>query len=244
MEQNKNYISINGSFIEDTAIIGKNVTIYPGCYILGNSVIGDDSIIYSNCYIKNTKIGHDCLLYPNNYIENSSIGNNCQIYMNNYINKSTIYDFVSITFSHCEESLIHSHAKIGPYSRLRPNAIIGEYALIGDYVEVKNSTIGDRTMASHLAYIGDVDIGKMCNIGCGAIFVNYNGREKHRSIVGDNVFLGSNCNVIAPVNIEKNSYICAGTTITKDVKENDFVIGRSRQEVKHGRAEDYLKEMM
>jgi bifunctional UDP-N-acetylglucosamine pyrophosphorylase/glucosamine-1-phosphate N-acetyltransferase len=96
---------------------------------------------------------------------------------------------------------------------------------------------------SHLAYVGDADVGENCNIGCGAIFVNYNGKTKGRSSVGDNCFIGSNCNIIAPVSIEKNSYICAGTTVSADISEGDFVIGRVRQEIKPGVAYKYLKEI-
>ena len=109
-------------------------------------------------------------------------------------------------------------------------------------VEIKNSTIGEGSKISHLAYVGDVDMGKDCNVGCGAIFVNYNGRNKNRSMVGDECFIGSNCNIIAPVKIESRSYICAGTTVTEDIKSNDFVIGRARQEVKENRADKYLKQ--
>ena len=107
--------------------------------------------------------------------------------------------------------------------------------------EIKNATIGKGTAASHLAYVGDADIGQYCNIGCGAIFVNYNGKDKNRTIVEDNCFIGSNCNVVAPVHIKKGSYICAGTTITIDTNEDDFVIGRSRETVKANRAHLYLK---
>ena len=114
---------------------------------------------------------------------------------------------------------------------------------IGNFVEIKNSTLGEGTKACHLAYVGDADIGKNVNIGCGAIFVNYNGRTKSRSKVGDNCFIGSNANVIAPVEIEDNSYVCAGTTVTEKVNSDDFVIGRVRQEVKKNRAHDYLKNL-
>jgi bifunctional UDP-N-acetylglucosamine pyrophosphorylase/glucosamine-1-phosphate N-acetyltransferase len=114
-------------------------------------------------------------------------------------------------------------------------------AVIGNFVEVKNATVGENTKACHLAYIGDATIGKNCNIGCGAIFVNYNGKIKNKTFVGDNCFIGSNCNIIAPVNIESNSFITAGTTITEDVKSGDFVIGRVRQQVKPNRAYKYLK---
>ena len=108
--------------------------------------------------------------------------------------------------------------------------------------EIKNAVIGKGSKVNHLAYVGDAEIGENCNIGCGAIFVNYNGKIKQKSIVKDNCFIGSNCNIIAPVVIEDNSYICAGTTVTKDVKNGDFVIGRVRQEVKENLAKKYLKE--
>ena len=117
-----------------------------------------------------------------------------------------------------------------------------EKVKVGNFVEIKNATIGNGSKVSHLAYVGDAKIGKNCNIGCGAIFVNYNGKIKQVSVVGDDCFIGSNCNVIAPVKIEDKSYICAGTTITEDVNSGDFVIGRVRQVVKENRAKDYLKE--
>jgi bifunctional UDP-N-acetylglucosamine pyrophosphorylase/glucosamine-1-phosphate N-acetyltransferase len=95
---------------------------------------------------------------------------------------------------------------------------------------------------SHLAYVGDADLGDNCNIGCGAIFVNYDGVNKHRTSVGNSCFIGSNCNIIAPVSIEDQSYICAGTTVTENIKYDDFVIGRVRQEVKENRAHEYLNK--
>ena len=116
-----------------------------------------------------------------------------------------------------------------------------KYRILSTRVEIKNAVIGKGSKVSHLAYVGDADIGEGCNIGCGAIFVNYNGREKNRTTVGDNCFIGSNCNVIAPLVIESNSYVCAGTTLTENVKSDDFVIGRVRQQVKENRAHEYLK---
>ena len=105
-------------------------------------------------------------------------------------------------------------------------------------MEIKNSVIGDYTKASHLAYMGDVTIGESCNVGCGVIFVNYDGRTKHRSTVEDNCFIGSNCNIIAPVTLRKGSYIAAGTTVTSETPSDSFVIGRSRQVVKESRGAD------
>ncbi len=175
--------------------------------------------------------------------ENVKIGNDVTIYENNRIEGDTIIgDGVTIyPFNHIVDSKIGSNAKIGPFARLRPNTIIENDVKIGNFVEVKNSKVGENSKVSHLAYVGDCEIGKNCNIGCGVIFVNYNGKTKNKTYVGNNCFIGSNCNVIAPVNIEDNSYICAGTTITDKVESGDFVIGRVRQENKKGRAKNYLK---
>jgi len=137
---------------------------------------------------------------------------------------------------------IGKNVLVGPFARLRNGAVIQDNVKIGNFVEVKKSVVGEDSKASHLAYIGDAEIGKGCNIGCGAIFVNYDGKDKHKSTVGDNCFIGSNCNVIAPCDIEDDSYICAGTTVTKKVEKGDFVIGRVRQEHKKNYKHKYLKK--
>lgn len=192
---------------------------------------------------KTVKIGDNVVIYENNRLEgNTVIGDNVILLPNNYIKNTVIGDGTTVNYSQSEDAVCGKNCKIGPFSRLRPNAVLGDDVHVGNFVEIKNANVGDGTKANHLAYVGDADIGKGCNIGCGAIFVNYNGRKKQRTTVGDNCFIGSNCNVIAPVEIESNSYICAGTTVTKKVKEDDFVIGRVRQEVKEGRAHLYLKE--
>ena len=178
----------------------KNTVAYPGAFIDESVEIAEDVKIYPNVYILgNSKIGKGSIIYPNTTIENSVIGENCVI-------KS----------SYIEESEVKNNVKIGPFAHLRPNSVVSDDCNIGNFVEIKNAVIGKGTAASHLAYVGDADIGEGCNIGCGAIFVNYNGRSKNRTIVEDNCFIGSNCNVIAPVHIKKDSYICAGTTITID----------------------------
>jgi len=192
---------------------------------------------------KTVKIGKNVTIHPTNIIKgNSVIGDNVTLLPNNYIVDSVIEDNNVIEYSYIENSIVHRNCHIGPFSRLRPNSEIGENCKIGNFVEVKNSNLGNGVKASHLAYIGDVDIGDNCNIGCGAIFVNYNGKTKSRSVVGDNCFIGSNVNVIAPVTIAKDSYICAGTTITVDTQEKDFVIGRCRETIKHNYSDKYKKE--
>jgi bifunctional UDP-N-acetylglucosamine pyrophosphorylase/glucosamine-1-phosphate N-acetyltransferase len=129
---------------------------------------------------------------------------------------------------------------VGPYAHLRPKAKLGNFVKLGNFCEVKNSIIGDYCKVSHLTYVGDAEIGKKCNIGCGVIFVNYNGKIKSKTTIGDNCFIGSNTNIIAPVNIGEKAYICAGTTIDKSVDSNSFVIGRSKQIEKKDRAKDYI----
>ena len=187
------------------------------------------------------KIGNNVTVYENNRIEETVVGNNVTIMPGCYIKNCVIGDNSVITSSYCEDAVIGKGCSVGPFARLRPKAIIKDGAKIGNFVEVKNATVGRGSKVSHLAYVGDAEIGENCNIGCGAIFVNYNGKIKQRTTVGNNCFIGSNCNVIAPVNIADNSYVCAGTTVTENVKEDDFVIGRVKQTVKERRAHEYLK---
>jgi len=132
-------------------------------------------------------------------------------------------------FSHLEGCEVQANALIGPYARLRPGADIGVGAHIGNFVEVKNTTVGDGAKANHLTYLGDADIGARTNVGAGTITCNYDGFFKHRTLIGDNVFVGSNAILVAPVSIGTNAMIAAGSTITKDVPENALAFGRSRQ---------------
>lgn len=206
-----------------------------------NLILKDEKSIFIDDTVK---IGDNVVIYENNRIEgNTVIGDGVVLLPNNYIVNTVIGDGTTVNYSQSEDAVVGKNCKIGPFSRLRPKAVLGDDVHVGNFVEIKNSNIGDGTKANHLAYVGDADVGKRCNIGCGAIFVNYNGKIKQRSVVGDNCFIGSNCNVIAPVNIKKNTFICAGTTVTKDVNEGDMVIGRVRQEVLSGRAKNYLKNM-
>lgn len=188
-------------------------------------------------------IGNNVTIYENNrIIGNTIIKDNVTILPGCYIIDSVIEDGSKINASQLDNAIVEKDCDVGPFARLRPKAVIKSNAKIGNFVEIKNATIGKGSKVSHLAYVGDADIGENCNIGCGAIFVNYNGRTKNRTTVGDQCFIGSNCNIIAPVNIESKSYICAGTTVTENVMTDDFVIGRVRQEVKQNRAHKYLKE--
>ena len=205
---------------------GKNCKISKGSVEISNeSQIFDNVVIHDNVKI----------------LGKSIIESDVEIFSSTTIKDSVVKKGAKIKSSDLDGCVIGENNIIGPFSRIRPGTQTEEDVVIGNFVEVKNSKIGKGTKACHLAYIGDCEIGENVNIGCGAIFVNYNGKIKQKSIVKDGAFIGSNCNIIAPVTIEDGAYVCAGTTITKDVKSNDLVIGRVRQEVKEGGATKFLK---
>lgn len=184
-----------------------------------------------NTYIeKDVKIASDTIIYPGVSLEGSTeIGQDCVIMQGTRIKNSKIMNNVSIDSSVIEDSFVDDATNIGPSAHLRPNSRIGKNVKIGNFVEVKNATIKDNSKAGHLTYIGDADVGYNVNIGCGVVFVNYNGRDKFRTSVGDNAFIGSNSNLVAPVNVEDWGYVAAGSTITKEVKEGELSIARASQ---------------
>jgi bifunctional UDP-N-acetylglucosamine pyrophosphorylase/glucosamine-1-phosphate N-acetyltransferase len=190
----------------------------------------------ANTYIgKDVKIGQDTIIYPGCMLEgDTTIGTNCIIGPNTKINSSEIMDCVSILSSVLVDSQVKSMTTIGPFAYLRPNSKIGEHVKIGDFVEVKNSTIDDGTKVSHLTYVGDSDVGKNVNFGCGTVTVNYDGKVKNRCKIGDGAFIGCNTNLVAPVEIAPRAYTAAGSTITHNVPEDSLAIARSRQENKEG----------
>jgi len=184
-----------------------------------------------NTYIdKDVKIGNDTIIYPGVILKGKTeIGEDCIIGHNCRIEDSRIADKVEIQSSTILQSFVGEGCHIGPYAYLRPNSKLGKNIKIGDFVEVKNSSIGDGSKASHLAYIGDAEVGKNVNIGCGVVFVNYDGKNKHRTVVEDNAFIGSNSNLVAPVTVKKHGYIAAGSTITKEVPEGALSVAREKQ---------------
>ena len=185
-------------------------------YIDSDVKIGSDTIVEANVSLKgNTIIGEDCFIGSHSEISNSTIG-----------------DGVRVTNSTVKDSVMEKNSNVGPYSHIRPNSRIGESVHIGNFVEIKNATLGSTTKVGHLTYIGDADLGENINVGCGTIFVNYDGKNKFRTTVGNNVFIGCNANLIAPLTIEENVYIAAGSTITKDVPTQAMAIARARQENK------------
>ncbi|MEG2414088.1 MAG: DapH/DapD/GlmU-related protein [Clostridia bacterium] len=182
-----------------------------------------------NIYIdKSAKIGKNVKIFPNNHIlGDCELGDNCVIYPNSILTNAIVGAGATVTSSVINDSVIGANCTVGPFAYVRPHCVVGDGCRIGDFVEIKNATIGDGSKLSHLTYAGDCAIGKNCNIGCGVVFVNYNGVEKNHTTVGDRCFVGSNCNVVAPINIADGSFIAAGTTITKDVDADSFVVGRA-----------------
>ena len=185
----------------------------------------------NNTYIGvDVKIGQDTIIYPGNVIEGDTvIGESCVIYPNSRVNNSIIEEGVEIQSSVILDSKIGKNTTVGPFAYIRPESNIGNSVRIGDFVEIKKSTIGDNTKVSHLTYIGDAEVGTSCNFGCGTVVVNYDGKKKHKTKIGNNVFIGCNTNLVAPVEVKDNSYTAAGSTITKEVPEGSLAVARARQ---------------
>lgn len=176
------------------------------------------------------EIEADTVILPGTILKgNTVIGNGCRIGPQTLIEDSVVGDDTTINASQCYQSKVHSHVKIGPYCHIRPNSEIMDHVKIGDFVEVKNSTIGEYTAVSHLTYVGDSDVGRNVNFGCGVVTVNYDGVNKHRCVIEDNAFIGCNTNLVAPVKVGNGAYTGAGSTITKDVPADALGIARARQ---------------
>lgn len=184
-----------------------------------------------NTYIgKDVQIGNDTIIYPGNVLQGETIiKEECTLYPNSRIQNSTIEKGVTIQSSVILDSKIGENTTVGPFAYIRPLTVIGKSARIGDFVEIKKSTIGDNTKVSHLTYIGDAEVGSGCNFGCGTVVVNYDGTAKYKTIIGDNAFIGCNTNLVSPVTVKDNSYIAAGSTITKEVPEGALAVARARQ---------------
>lgn len=189
------------------------------------------------------KIGKGTVVYPNVIIEGESeIGENCVIGAGCNIRNSKIGNDCTLQYVFATEAVVDNNVSIGPFVNLRPKTHIRDNCKIGDFVEVKNSEIGCGTKLPHLSYIGDADVGERVNVGCGSIFVNYDGKNKMRTSVGDDVFIGCNTNLVAPISVGNNVYIAAGSTLTDDVPDSALAIARARQVNKQGWVPPYMKK--
>lgn len=195
-----------GVFMMDpkNTYIAPTVKIAPGVTILPGTILRG-----------NTKIGSGCEIGPNTMLTDVEVGEN-----------------TTINASQCNQCTIGSNTTVGPFAYIRPNTHVGDRVKVGDFVELKNSNIGEGTKISHLTYVGDSDVGKNINFGCGTVTVNYDGSKKYRTVIDDDAFIGCNTNLVAPVHVGRGAYTGAGSTINQDVPPDSLAIARSRQSVK------------
>lgn len=192
-------------------------------YIGAEVEIGRDTVLWPNVVLTGrTVIGEGCVIKPGCQLNDTRVGNGC-----------------TLTSVVADRAVVGSNVKAGPFVNLRPDTRIADGCKIGDFVEVKNSNVGEGTKLPHLSYIGDADVGSGVNVGCGCVFVNYDGYAKHRTTVGNDVFLGCQTNLIAPVTVGDGAYTAAGSTITHDVPAGAMAFARARQSNKEGYVEKF-----
>jgi bifunctional UDP-N-acetylglucosamine pyrophosphorylase/glucosamine-1-phosphate N-acetyltransferase len=195
----------------------------------GISIIDANSVYISY----DTKIGQDSVIYPGVFIdEGVTIGKNCVLKGSSYIANSKIDSDSVISYSYVNGAIIGKNVKVGPWSHIRPGSVLKDNVKVGNFSETKKSVISKNSKVNHLSYIGDAEIGEDVNIGAGTITCNYDGLNKHKTIIGAKSFVGSNVNFVAPVKIGENVVIGAGSTITQDVPAGKLAIARARQELK------------
>ncbi len=188
------------------------------CYVEDTVKIGKGTVVEQNVMLQGaTKIGENCIIGMGSKLVDTEIGDGC--------------DFLSVV---SVDAKIGNNVLAGPFSYIRPGTVIADDVKVGDFVEVKNATIDEGTKIAHLTYVGDSDVGKNVNFGCGTVTVNYDGKKKYRCKIGDNCFIGCNTNLVAPVEIKSGAYTAAGSTITDEVPEKALAIARARQVNKSG----------
>lgn len=188
--------------------------------------IGLGSVIYPGVtLLGKTKIGENVKIESGSFIKNSVIEKNVDILANSYL----------------EDAIIRADATIGPMARIRPGTDVGPESKIGNFVEIKKAILARGVKVSHLSYVGDAEIGENSNIGCGFITCNYDGANKHKTVIGKNTFIGSDVQVVAPIQIGNDAFVAAGSTITKSVPDGGFAISRGQQVTKEGAAKRFLK---
>lgn len=200
-----------------------------GVILRGSCIYADGTVTYES----GAEIFSPCVITGNSHI---SAGASVQPYC--FLKDCFVGGGTKIRSTFADNARIGARCEIGPFACLRPGSVVGDGCRVGDFVEVKNSSLGDGVKAAHLAYIGDAAVGGGTNVGCGTVFANYDGREKHRTTVGRNCFLGCNVNLVAPLTLGDGVFVAAGTTVTDDAEENSFVIGRSRQQTKRKKEKD------
>ncbi|MCD7975502.1 MAG: bifunctional UDP-N-acetylglucosamine diphosphorylase/glucosamine-1-phosphate N-acetyltransferase GlmU [Phascolarctobacterium sp.] len=189
------------------------------------------------------KIAPDTTIYPYTWLEGETeIGTGSEIGPSVRLSNVKVGEGAKLSFLYGHECTVGNCVTAGPYVHLRPDTVIGDDVKIGDFVEVKNSIVGKGSKLPHLSYIGDTDMGEDINIGCGTVVVNYDGKTKHRTVIGDGAFIGCNANLVAPVTVKNGAFVAAGSTITKEVPEEGLAVARARQKNIKGWAKKYRKK--
>ncbi|HEY0828761.1 MAG TPA: DapH/DapD/GlmU-related protein, partial [Bacilli bacterium] len=193
----------------------------------------------ANTYIESeVRIGRDTLIYPGTFLRGQTIlAEACTIGPNTEITDSDIGEAAEVKYSVLNKAIVGAKTTVGPFANLRPGSKTAAGVKIGNFVEIKNAILDEGSKVSHLSYVGDAEVGKNVNIGCGVITVNYDGFNKHLTEIGDDAFIGSNVNLIAPIKVGKGAYVVAGSTITDNVPDHDLAIARARQTNKAGYAD-------
>ena len=206
---------------------GVEIWDYNTTYVDPAASVGPGTALLPGTILRGqTSIGKNCTIGPNSYLENARVGDGTKVNASQIYNSSVGYD-----------------THVGPFAYVRPGSTVGNAVRVGDFVEIKNSAIGDGTKISHLTYVGDSDVGKNINFGCGTVTVNYDRSKKYRTVIEDNAFIGCNTNLIAPVRVGEGAYIAAGSTITDDIPAMALSIARARQQNKKDWASKHkLKE--
>ncbi|RNC72248.1 MAG: bifunctional UDP-N-acetylglucosamine diphosphorylase/glucosamine-1-phosphate N-acetyltransferase GlmU [Desulfuromonadales bacterium] len=206
------------TYIDRGVTVGRDTTIHPGVHLSGRTEIGEGCTIEQGAVIKGSTLGDGCVVEPGAVIRSCRLGSRVAV------KAGTVM----------EDATIHDHTAIGPMAHLRPGTELMAHVKIGNFVETKKITMGEGSKASHLTYLGDASIGSNVNVGCGTITCNYDGVRKHRTVIEDDVFVGSDVQFVAPVTIGRNSLIAAGTTVTQDVPPDSLAIARAPQVNKDG----------
>ncbi|MCS7227591.1 MAG: bifunctional UDP-N-acetylglucosamine diphosphorylase/glucosamine-1-phosphate N-acetyltransferase GlmU [Endomicrobia bacterium] len=208
---------VRNKIIEKLLLNGVSIMLPQTVYIDWNTKIGVDTKIFQGCTIINSEIGKNCVIGPYTILDTASVGNN-----------------TSIIFSHITHANIGSFCTVGPFSRMRPKTRVDDNVSIGNFVELKNTTVYKGVKINHLSYIGDTTLDENVNIGAGTITCNYDGIKKHKTFIGKNTFIGSNVNLVAPIKIGNNVVIAAGSTVTENVPSDTLVIARAKEVHKRG----------
>lgn len=195
-------------------------------------------------YIDETVVIEDNVtIYPNTFIEgNSILHSGCVIGVNSKLNNAVIGKSTTIESSYIINSMVGENTTIGPMAHIREHCIIGSNVRIGNFVEMKKTVFGNGSKCAHLTYLGDAEVGEDVNIGCGVVTVNYDGKNKSRTVIGNRAFIGSNANLIAPIKIGDYAVVAAGSTVSQDVHNDDMAIARAKQVNKEGYGKRYINK--